>query len=191
MVTHAGFTISVSPVWNTVLLLCAGMSAAEIGPFKFILAHMGGWRNWDEVPELLSDTGAYIDTAFSTEEFPPLDDGYWDDKNTSMLDAAETVKIIRAFGSDHVLFGTDSPWSDQRQSLIFHKAPPCHRMSLTISFSNNAERFLSLRSRSLFLFDHASSPAFAVPPSSTAAKYALSRHHTASHRPIFRSHSPP
>lgn len=141
VVTHAGYDIGYPDVVHCSPQMCRHV-CDEIGPFKFILAHMGGWRNWDEVPELLSDTGAYIDTAFSTEEFPPLDDGYWDDKNTSMLDAAETVKIIRAFGSDHVLFGTDSPWSDQKQSLDFIKKLPLSQEELDNILCNNAERFL-------------------------------------------------
>ncbi len=141
VVTHAGFDIGFPGVEHCSPPMCRHV-CEEIGPFKFVLAHMGGWRNWDEVPELLSDTGAYIDTAFSTEEFPPLDDGYWDDKNTSMLDAAETVKIIRAFGSDHVLFGTDSPWSDQRQSLDFFKKLPLSQDELANILSDNAERLL-------------------------------------------------
>ena len=29
------------------------------------LAHMGGWCCWEEVPELLADTPALLDTAFS------------------------------------------------------------------------------------------------------------------------------
>ena len=27
----------------------------EVGPMTMILAHMGGWRNWDQVEELLAD----------------------------------------------------------------------------------------------------------------------------------------
>ena len=141
VLTHAGYDIGYPGVVHCSPQMCRHV-CDEIGPFKFILAHMGGWRNWDEVPELLSDTGAYIDTAFSTEEFPPLDDGYWDDKSTSMLDAAETVKIIRAFGSDHVLFGTDSPWSDQKQSFDFIKKLPLSQEELDNILCNNAERLL-------------------------------------------------
>ena len=141
VLTQAGYDIGYPGVVHCSPQMCRHV-CEEIGPFKFILAHMGGWRNWDEVPELLADTGACIDTAFSTEEFPPLPDGYWDDKSTAMLDAEESIKIIRAFGSDHVLFGTDSPWSDQKQSLEFMKKLPLSREELDNILCNNAERLL-------------------------------------------------
>ena len=142
VVTHAGYDIGYPGVVHCSPQMCRHVCDA-IGPFQFVLAHMGGWRNWDEVPALLADTGAYIDTAFSTEAFPPLDDGYWDDQNTAMLDAEEFVRIVRAFGSSRVLFGTDSPWSDQEQSLRFIKKLPLSQQELDDILSANAERLIT------------------------------------------------
>ena len=36
----------------------------QVGPMTLILAHMGGWRNWDQVEELLPDTSVYLDTSY-------------------------------------------------------------------------------------------------------------------------------
>ncbi len=56
IMTHAGLDIGYPGVE-----LCSPEMALdaveEIGEFKFILAHMGGWRNWDRVVKLLRDTG--------------------------------------------------------------------------------------------------------------------------------------
>ena len=90
----------------------------EIGPIRLILAHMGGWRCWDEVFELLPQSGAYIDTSFSLGKMTPNGDGhYHDEKELRMLDGERFVTLIRAFGADRVLFGTDSPWADQSEAL--------------------------------------------------------------------------
>ena len=36
-----------------------------------VAAHMGGWKEWDQVPELLADTGIYLDTSFATGRIEP------------------------------------------------------------------------------------------------------------------------
>ena len=35
-----------------------------IKPKKMVLAHLGGWKQWDEVYEYIAGTDAYLDTAF-------------------------------------------------------------------------------------------------------------------------------
>ncbi len=91
--------------------------------FRLVLAHMGGWKNWDEVYVLarkLCETGpVMIDTAFSTGNFPPLADGYWREEDTRMLGPRAFASIIRAFGAERVLFGSDLPWASQKEVLEF------------------------------------------------------------------------
>ena len=56
----------------------------------------------------------YIDTAFSLGKFVPNGDGYYSGGDECMmLRDDEFVGIVRAFGSERVLFGTDSPWASQ------------------------------------------------------------------------------
>ncbi|MCR4668500.1 MAG: amidohydrolase family protein [Clostridia bacterium] len=110
---------------------------------KLVAAHMGGWMAWDEVPEALADTGVYLDTSFSTGAFVPGDDGYYEGKDTSMLDAEGFLTICRAFGPERLLFGTDSPWSNAKESLAFLKALPLAEAELAQILSGNALRLLS------------------------------------------------
>lgn len=49
----------------------------QVGPMTLILAHMGGWRNWDQVEDLLPDTSVYLDTSYSLGNLAPLDDGFY------------------------------------------------------------------------------------------------------------------
>lgn len=62
----------------------------------FVLAHMGGYRMWDEAVEVLAGAPVRLDTSHATECFEP----------SALRD------LIRAFGSERVLFASDGPWTD-------------------------------------------------------------------------------
>lgn len=109
---------------------------------KLILAHMGGWRNWERVADALGDTGAYIDTSFSLGSITPLADGYYDDKSTALLSEEDFCALVRAFGSDRVLFGTDSPWTSQQGSLEQIGALPLSDKEKAGILGGNAEKIL-------------------------------------------------
>ncbi|MBQ7593989.1 MAG: amidohydrolase [Synergistaceae bacterium] len=89
------------------------------GNVKVILAHMGGWRCWREAQELFAGRdNIYIDTAFSLGEFVPNGDGYYSShEECIMLNDEEFVRIVKAFGAERVLFGTDSPWASQSEYI--------------------------------------------------------------------------
>ena len=114
------------------------------GVDNVILAHMGGWRNWDEVPDLLADTGVFLDTAFAADRFTPLPDGYWDGQDTSMLDAEQFLKLVRAFGAERILFGTDSPWGGQKETLCFMQDLPLSEEEKNALLSGNARKLLNI-----------------------------------------------
>ena len=86
----------------------------RLGSQRLILAHMGSWRQWEEACKLLSGTGVMIDTSFSIGRMTPADDTL---TQSEMLSVSEAEDIIRAYGADRVLFGTDSPWGGQKESL--------------------------------------------------------------------------
>ena len=142
VITHSGIDIGFPRVVHCSPKMCRNVWD-KIGGFKFILAHMGGWTNWDEVPEFLADTGVYLDTSFSSEYLEPLDDGYWDDKDTKMMDLDQYMTIIRAFGAERILFGSDSPWIDQKKSRQFIEKLPLSEEELKLILGGNAERLLS------------------------------------------------
>ena len=142
VVTHAGIDIGVEGM-HCSPAMCRHVTE-EIGTFKFVLAHMGGWRNWDEVPRLLANTGVYLDTAFSAPAFDRADDGFWSQEETKMLSAEEMVKMIRIFGAERILFGTDSPWSDQAQALSFIRNLPLTEEEKKAVLGENAARLFSL-----------------------------------------------
>ena len=123
VVTHAGLDIGFPGV-----IRCSPKMSRhvidEIGDFKFVLAHMGGWKNWDEVPKYLSDTKVYIDTAFSTGTITPRSDSIWNAEDLAMLNEVQFMRLFEAFGEDRILFVTDSPWSHQSNSIEYIKRLP-------------------------------------------------------------------
>lgn len=115
------------------------------GNERVILAHMGGWRCWNESLELFADTHVYIDTAFSLGSFIPDDDGYYlRPEECMMLCADEFVKMIHAFGAERVIFGSDSPWASQSESIMALSALPLSESEKTKIFSENALSILNL-----------------------------------------------
>jgi len=116
----------------------------QTGPVTLILAHMGGWRNWDQVEELLTGTGVYLDTSFTLGRVTPLGDGYYGPGDLEMMGETQFVRMVREFGPDHILFGTDSPWGGQSQDLTRFRALPLTPEEKTAILGDNAQRLLSL-----------------------------------------------
>ena len=115
----------------------------QSGPVTLVAAHMGGWRNWQEVPEHLLDTGIYLDTAFSLGSIAPLDDHYAPEELPMLSDAA-FVEMVRLFGSDRIVFGTDSPWDDMAAAVQRIRALPLTLEERENIFCNNACKLLGI-----------------------------------------------
>ena len=113
----------------------------QSGPVTLVAAHMGGWRNWQEVPEYLLDTGIYLDTAFTLGSISPIDDHYAPEE-LSMLNDVQFCELVRIFGANRILFGTDSPWDDMKESVERIRALPLTEAEKAAIFSGNALRLL-------------------------------------------------
>ena len=115
----------------------------KVGPLTLILAHMGGWRCWDEVLDTLPDTGAYIDTSFSLGAMTPSGDGHYKTaEELALLDEARFLALINAFTPERVLFGTDCPWGDQAAELRRIRALPLAPEDLQAILGGNALRLM-------------------------------------------------
>ncbi len=115
----------------------------QVGDMKIILAHMGGWKNWREVADYLAPTSAMLDTSFALGKITPLDNTYSDDF-LNLLNEKEFLKLVKAFGVDRILFGTDSPWTDQKESLEKIKKLPLSQDDLQNILYKNAKKILDL-----------------------------------------------
>ena len=92
-------------------------------------AHFGGWSMWEEATELLAGRkNFYVDCSSS---FYALDD--------------ETiVKLIRAYGIDNVVFGTDYPMWDMKSEVDRLSALPLSDEEKEKIFWKNAVRIYGL-----------------------------------------------
>ncbi len=97
-------------------------------PKKLVLAHMGGWKQWDEVYELLAGEQVYIDTAFC-----------FDYMSRDMF-----LKLCEKHGTDKILFATDSPWSDAGRDIEVINNLPLSRTEKNAIFSGNARKLLNM-----------------------------------------------
>lgn len=111
---HAGYDIGF-PGDDSALPARIARALDMAGSVRVILAHMGGWRCWDEAVRMFAGReNVYVDSAFSLGKFVPNGDGYYSGGDECMmLRDDEFVRIVREFGSERVLFGTDSPWASQ------------------------------------------------------------------------------
>ncbi len=117
----------------------------EAGEVQVILAHMGGWKSWSEAEEVFAHSSVYIDTAFSLGEFEPLDDGYYaSSEECRMLKSEEFLRIVHSFGAERVLFGTDSPWASQSETLRAIDSLPLTEAEKRRIYYDNAAHMLSL-----------------------------------------------
>lgn len=115
-VTHAGLDVGFPGVRRCTPKMIK--SAVEtVKPKKLVLAHMGGWKMWQEAKELLSGRGIFIDTSFSIGNMTQ-EEQYYSEEELRLLSSDEAIRVMEAFGWDKVLFGTDSPWSEQKTSVL-------------------------------------------------------------------------
>ena len=73
---------------------------------KFVATHLGAWQQWDEVEQILAGKHIYMETSWSME----------------CISKEQAKRIILKHPADCILFGTDSPWTDQGKSIELLKA---------------------------------------------------------------------
>lgn len=115
----------------------------QVGPMTLILAHMGGWRNWDQVEALLPDTSVYLDTSYSLGNLAPLDDGFYRPEDLPMMPQEQFLRMVRTFGPHRILFGTDSPWQSQTDAVAAICALPLTQEEQDGILGGNAQRLLN------------------------------------------------
>jgi len=116
----------------------------ETGIRNLILAHMGGWGIWDEVERELAGLPVYLDTSFAFRPIHPHPDWPRTPEELSMGDREQLLRILRAHGTDRVLFGSDSPWGDEGEELAVLRGLGLSGQELQAVCGGNAARLLGL-----------------------------------------------
>lgn len=144
VLVHAGLDVGMPGVQRgSPEMILRAVQAA--GPVTLILAHMGGWHCWDRVLQLLPGTGVFLDTSFSLGAMTPNGDGYYPTPaSLQLLTNEQFTALVRAFGADHILFGTDSPWADQAAALAQILSLPLTHREKALILGENAARLLGI-----------------------------------------------
>lgn len=104
---HAGIDVGLpDPVHCSPERVCNLYEKLNLGDNvdnKLIFAHTGGCGLWEEVYECLAGKKIYFDLSYSFHQIDP-----------KLL-----VAMIRKHGSKRIVFGTDSPWADQKEMVTY------------------------------------------------------------------------
>jgi predicted TIM-barrel fold metal-dependent hydrolase len=95
---------------------------------RFVLAHLGGFRQWRRVAEVLAGRGVWLDTAYTLGHLPDTD----------------FVDLVRAHGLERVLFGSDGPWTDPGAEIAHLRSLGFSSSDLDGLLGGNAEELLGL-----------------------------------------------
>ena len=106
-------------------------------------AHMGGWANWDYACERLSDfQNLYVDTSSSMATSAKE---YGIEPHVTSLTPEHTASLIRRWGEEKVLFGSDYPmWSQEEDLRVFFEMGLTEEENRMI-LSENARRVFRMR----------------------------------------------
>ena len=103
----------------------------QIKPPKLVVAHYGGWRQWEMVYEYLAGEKVYLDTAFTLQEIPQ----------------ELFLKIFQKHGAKHILYATDSPWGSQKEDLENLKKLPLTKEEQELVLWRNAAKLLHIQKK--------------------------------------------
>lgn len=95
---------------------------------RFVLAHLGGRPNYQQFPAFKSDWPGFLDISFCLGLMP---DDY-------------LVELVRDFGTDRVLFGTDSPWQVSLNDIELLKTVGFTEEELERLLYKNAAKLLAV-----------------------------------------------
>jgi hypothetical protein len=100
LVMHTGFDIAFPPI--RIADPEKIFKVTERFPrLKLVTTHLGAWKQWEEVEKFLLGRQIYMEISFSLE----------------FLNTKAVRNIIVNHPPEYILFGTDSPWTGQKETL--------------------------------------------------------------------------
>lgn len=126
---HAGEDIALPDVHSTPQAFSRVLDRHP--ELTIVLAHMGGWRQWDDVLRHLAGRDVYLDTSFTIP----------------YLGEERFAEIVAAHGADRILFGSDAPWADIATEVALLRRMPFSKRDLEAILWRNAELLLERRPR--------------------------------------------
>jgi hypothetical protein len=104
------------------------LKVSEMFPeLKLVTTHLGSWEQWQEVESLIAGKPIYMEISFSLE----------------YLSTDPIRNILLKHPQEYLLFGTDSPWTDQSATLAAFRGLKLGEDRETAILHGNAERLLA------------------------------------------------
>lgn len=116
----------------------------QVEGLTFVAAHMGGLWNWDRVAGELGDMGIYVDTSNALGAMEDNGDRFYAEKQLQLMNPEAFCSLVRTLGSERVLYGSDSPWDRQTDSIRRIKGLPLTEAEKDNIFFRNACKLLNV-----------------------------------------------
>ena len=91
-----------------------------------VAAHMGGWKVWDDVEEILCGENIWFDTSAIN----------------GFLDKEQFLNMCRKHNPERIVFGSDTPWYDQAESIRWIESSGLSSTELEMVFHKNGFNLL-------------------------------------------------
>ena len=105
-----------------------------------VLAHMGYTYKWDMIIDEFKGYDVYFDLALSLGTLTR------NNVTTPLMDEDTLLKFIDTFGSDKILFATDCPWMNQKESVdVFNSYKRISESDKENILYKNALRLLNIK----------------------------------------------
>jgi len=127
LVIHAGYDIAYPRIRRADPLRILDISQ-QFPELKLIATHLGGWDEWEDVRSLLTGQPIYMEISFALD----------------FLDQIRLRDLLLNHPHEYLLFGTDSPWSDQATTIKMLARLGLPDPLLESMLSGNARRLLTL-----------------------------------------------
>ncbi len=124
---HAGDDPGMPPPYKSSPKQFSNISAA-LGGGTIIAAHLGGYKQWDEVENFIVGTNIYIDTSMGFEHYSK----------------EQFLRIVKEHGADKILFASDSPWSFAKKEIQVLNSLPLSNSEKAKILGLNAKKLLGL-----------------------------------------------
>lgn len=125
VVMHTGFDIAFKRVPKADPAKIADI-VNRFPELKFCATHLGAWEQWQEVEAILAGKPVYMELSFALE----------------YLDRAPIREIMTKHPKEYLLFGTDSPWTDQGNTLKLFRDLKLGAEIENAVLRDNAQRFI-------------------------------------------------
>ena len=140
---HSGYDIS-HPYLEFSSVPHVASMLDTLHPQKIVLAHMGGWNCWEETEKYLIGKEVWLDTSFSLLPIRSAPDMTQEKSESYRLSPESFLRMVREHGANRVLFGSDSPWGGQAETLAALKETGLTDEEQKAVLGENAAKLLQL-----------------------------------------------